>query len=276
MKSSSTAKASSTRASSCGHDRSVTSTARSRASSRSKTAKRGSAVQFSAENRLASLDIRHRAVSVRRVGRIRMGASRSTTPFTSGRMPRRSTRSPGRSCAIRTRIRPWPRTTQVVMSNGNGRTGSSSAIMPNCICSSRLRERGGGGNAVIGRACTIHSVLSAYAHSMSCGRPKCSSIRPATATRSASHPEGPSRLSARPDSSGGSARAPRSTTRWSAVTAPDTTASPRPSPASITISVRAPVTGLAVKPPRPPPPAPSAARPRPSAPTASSTPRRSR
>ena len=38
-----------------------------------------------------------------------------------------------------------------------------------------------------------------------------------------------------------------STTKWSGLTAPDTTASPRPGMASITASCRRPVTGLAVK-----------------------------
>ena len=37
-----------------------------------------------------------------------------------------------------------------------------------------------------------------------------------------------------------------STTKWSGFTAPDTTASPSPGLASITVSCRVPVTGLAV------------------------------
>ena len=61
--------------------------------------------------------------------------------------------------------------------------------MPNCITSNRFRCSGGGGSAVIGRACTIHRVWSAYAHSMSCGGPKCFSIRCAVATR-LGHPPG--------------------------------------------------------------------------------------
>ena len=56
--------------------------------------------------------------------------------------------------------------------------------MPNCICCTRFSGSGGGGSAVIGRACTIHRVWSAYAHSMSCGGPKCASIRCAVSIRS--------------------------------------------------------------------------------------------
>ena len=118
MKPSSTAKASSTRASSSGQVRAPTSTRRSRSNPRSNSANRGSSVHWPLEKRRASRAIRIGAVSVRRVGRIRIGASRSTTPPISGRIPARSTRSPGSSPAIRVRIRPCPRVTQVVMSRG--------------------------------------------------------------------------------------------------------------------------------------------------------------
>ncbi|GAB2958037.1 hypothetical protein GCM10027184_01190 [Saccharothrix stipae] len=96
------------------------------------------------------------------------------------------------------------------------------------------------GNAVIGRACNTAIRPPATAHSTSTGTPWRSWIRapsPASSrTRASDSSEPPDRRTT-PSAD---------TTYSSGVTVPPTRASPRPGAALTTVSVREPVTGLAV------------------------------
>ena len=158
---------------------------------------------------------------------------------------------------------------QVVTSSGYGRSGSSSVKMPAHSCIGRLGRGAGSGRAVIGRAWRIDAFPSAHAHSTSCGRPKCCSIAaPRRASRRSTR-SGRARTSVAAAPSTCSVPPPERAriitsrrpwrrsamfqihqrfrnTKRSGVTWPDTTASPKPGLASMTISSRAPVTGLAV------------------------------
>ena len=131
----------------------------------------------------------------------------------------------------------------------------------------RARPLGIGNSVVIGRAWVSQSVPAAsMAHS--CPAARRSAPRPGRRARPARAPArrrgrasspplarraacrrrrpAGSRAACRPAAARGSAPVAVSTTKWSGLTAPDTTASPRPGLASMTAWRRRPVTGLAV------------------------------
>ena len=127
------------------------------------------------------------------------------------------------------------------------------------------RRSGNGYSVVIGRDWVSQSAPApSIAHSMSCGTPNRASTRRPSATSAAIcasvrlRPEVSSLTSSVPPPARGrmatilspsrySAIVPSpSTTMWSGLTAPDTTASPSPGAASMTVRVRRPVSGSAV------------------------------
>ena len=204
-------------------------------------------------------------------GRTR-GSSRAPIGCRSSRSSRSHSRSPaGRRypAAPKSTRGPasWltPDSRVVIASRPSGVIGCSipcTAPNENQIASSG--PSGIGNSDVIGRACTRLISPPASVHSMSCGPPRASATwRPSAASSRAwasvrvdASPGSRSDVETPPAESGvvATAFAPRarvtapaaSTTRWSGSTWPDTSASPKPNVASITVSPRAPVSGFTV------------------------------